>query len=158
MNRFEHMLRQTNVAMLTDTENTIDFFCNPNWTRARTLANLDDIFRKQMFTASILHIPGKLNIAADVHSCQTHNAASAWLHGETFFTPLLRSIYDKQPKDPEIIKLIAEVESRTATPPEKLPKAHLFMLHGLLERMQKRSSRTRSNRCKSAPRRLLHSK
>ena len=92
------------------------------WLRRRCYLN-------QAFTVSILHIPGKLNIAADVHSRQMYNVASAWLHDETFFTPLLRNFYDEEPKDPEVIKLIDEEDSRPATPPEKLPKTHLFMHH-----------------------------
>ena len=137
MKRFEHMLKHTNVSLVTDSENTVDLFTNPDWNQVPGLWLRWRRYLAQTFRVSILHIPGKLNVAADVLSRQTFSVAPAWLNEETFFSPLARSIYQSQQEDEGIQRIVEELKQEKP-PPKKLPKMYYLMENGLLKQMHHR--------------------
>lgn len=134
MRRFEHLLKHTNVTMVTDSENTVDLFTNPDWNQVPSLWLRWRRYLAQSFKVSVLHIPGKLNIAADVLSRQTYTVAASWAHEETFFSPLMRSIYEEQQKDEELKKIMKSLDNKQDSP-KKLPKTYFTMEHGILKQV-----------------------
>ena len=113
MRRFEHMLKHTKVSMVTDSENAVDLLTNPNWDKVPALWLRWRRYLSQTFRVSILHIPGKLNLVADVLSRQEFVVARVWLNKETFFSPLMRSIYEAQQEDAEIQEIVKNLLKRS---------------------------------------------
>ena len=137
MRRFEHMLKHTKVSMVTDSENTVDLLTNPNWDKVPALWLRWRRYLSQTFRVNILHIPGKLNLVADVLSRQEFVVAPVWLNEETFFPPLMRSIYEAQQEDANIQEIVTKLANEKPAP-KKLPKMYYFMENGLLKQMHHR--------------------
>lgn len=136
LKRFEDMLRYSRITLLTDSENTVRLLSNTKWEEVPSLWLRWRRYIRQNFRAEVLHIPGALNIAADVLSRQSF-VLSVWTDEdhEVFYTPLLRNIHDEQQKDEFIQKIITELdEKETTTPKRKAPTAYFFMEHHLLKR------------------------
>lgn len=134
MKRFEYMLRHSEVIIVTDSENCVKLFTNWNWNDIPSIWFRWRNYLAQTFRVSILHIPGRLNIAADVLSRQEFTIQSIDVDDEVFFTPLLRRLYNKQRADSELNSIITELQSKEgSTKPSELPKAYYFMENGLLK-------------------------
>ena len=139
MKRFEHMLKQTNVTAITDSENVVDLLTNSNWDQVPAMWLRWRRYLSQTFSISLLHVPGKTNLAADALSRQTYEVASTWHSAETFFSPLLRNIYDLQQADERIQEIMEQVRIDATKPqPKKMPKMYYFIENGLLKQMHHR--------------------
>jgi len=139
LRRFLPMLQHTDVMLLTDSENTVRLLTHHNWDDIPALWLRHRLFINNNFRASIFHVPGKQNIAADVLSRHSFISAIGTDTHDTdiFFSPLLRSIYDAQHKDETIRKLIAKYSANPHKFTDRLPKAYLFVQNGLLKRRHK---------------------
>ena len=112
MKRFEFMLRHSTVTVITDSENCVDLLTQKDWNRVPALWLRWRRYLTQTFRLDLLHVPGKLNVAADVLSRQTITINSIWKDDETFFSPVLRNIYNEQRSDPEVMKLIEGLKGK----------------------------------------------
>ena len=138
MKRFEYMLRHSEVTVITDSENCVDLLTNKDWNKIPALWLRWRRYLTQTFRIDLLHVPGKLNVAADVLSRQTITINSVWHDTETFFSPVLRDIYKEQQADEEIQTIIKELKARKSSDlPKKLPDRYYFMEHGLLKQKHK---------------------
>ena len=138
MKRFEYMLRHSTVTVITDSENCVDLLTQKDWNRVPALWLRWRRYLTQTFRLDLLHVPGKLNVAADVLSRQSITINSIWKDDETFFSPVLRNIYDEQRSDPEIRKVIESLKGKKKPElPDKMPSRYYFMENGILKQKHK---------------------
>ena len=137
--RFEQMLRYVKVTFLTDSANTVDLLTNTDWELIPNLWLRWRRYLTEICRAEILHIPGQLNLAADVLSRQSFTLA-VWTAAdeEVFFTPLLRNIHDAQQEDDFVKTKRKELEeSQGQVKDKQVPEAYFFMQNNLLKRKHK---------------------
>ena len=153
LKRFQYMLKQTKVKLLTDSQNARDLLTTMKygdipslWLRWRSYINSN-------FHATIVHVPERVNLVADVFSRQTVDESgkpispiwtdpggpvlAAWHEEDVFQMPLMRMVYDAQQKDEAIltvIQLVKEQEKANLPPPKTMPKAVYVIDNGLLKR------------------------
>ena len=166
LKRFEYMLRQTKLLILTDSQNTRDLLTTAKvsptparWIRWRA-------YIQATFRAQILHISQRLNLAADAFSRQVvriddekkpvgaiqtdqlddddeerlrETDADDWTADEVFRAPIMRMIYDEQQRDPEVQELKKKAQqTAVAGDPKKLPQAVYVLHHGVVYRKDAR--------------------
>ena len=138
--RFEDMLRNTRVTFLTDSANTVDLLTNTEWDLVPSLWLRWRRYLREACRAEVLHIPGPLNLAADILSRQSFILAIDAPAEEVFYSPLLRNIHDEQRNDPYVREKqneLGKAGPQTAKA-GKIPEAYFFMEHGLLKRKHHR--------------------